>query len=106
MTESTFTSAQLVHFEERYSNGYDIFVDKDYVKWLSLYHPKALPDDLGDDIAPPALSDNWDPDGDTPIDPSNGSSNPDDESQMDSSDNGSNHDKESFTDDQIATFQE
>jgi len=61
--ETTFSSNQLVCFQERYNNGYDIFVDKDYCKWLSLYHPEALLDDLGDD--------------DAPVDPSNGSSSPD-----------------------------
>ena len=67
--ETTFSSNQLVRFQERYNNGYDIFVDKDYCKWLSLYHPEALPDDLGDD--------------DAPVDPSNGSSIPDGDAPVD-----------------------
>jgi len=94
LTESTFNSAQLVCFEERYSDGYDIFVNEDYVKWLSLYHPKASPDDLGDNIAPPAPSNTSGPDGNVPVDSSNGSSKSDGESQMDSSHSDSDPDKE------------
>ena len=96
----------MLNFEERYGNGYDIFADKDYVKWRRLYHPEALPDDLGDDIAPPATSNTAGPDGGVPVDPRNGSSNPHGESQVDSNDNGSDPEKDSFTDDQTATFQE
>ena len=101
-----FTSAQLLHFEERYSNSYDLFVDKDYVKWLSLYHPEALPDDLGDDVVPPPEDNTSSPYGSVTVDPSSTSSDPDGESQMDQSDNGSDLDKDSFTDEQITTFQE
>ena len=93
LTESMFTSAQLLRFEERYSNGYDIFIDKDYVKWLSLYHPEALPDDLGDDVVPPPEDNTSSPNGSVTIDPSNTSSNPDGESQMEQSDSGSDLDK-------------
>ena len=106
LTESMFTSAQLLCFEERYSNGYDIFVDKDYVKWLSLYHPEALPDNLGDDVVPPPEDNTSSPNVSVTVDPSNTSSNPDGESQMDQSDSSSDLDKESFTDKQITTFQE
>ena len=90
--ESAFSSAQLVCFQQRYDNGYDIFVDKDYCRWLSLNHPEALPDDFGDDDAPVGPSnDSSSPDGDAPVDPSNSSSGPD---------------EESFSDRQIATFEE
>jgi len=85
LTESTFTSAQLDCFEQRYSKEYEIFVDKDYVKWLSLYHSKALADDLGDNIAPPAPSNTLGPGGNAPVHSSNGCSSLDGESQMDSS---------------------
>ena len=106
LTESMFTSAELVRFEERYSNGYDIFVDNDYVKWLSLHHPEALPDDLGDDVVPPPEDNTSSPNGSVTVDPSNTSPNPDGESRMDQSDSGSDLDKESFTEEQITTFQE
>ena len=36
-----------------------IFVDKDYVRWLSLYYPDALPDDLRYDSTPPTPSGNF-----------------------------------------------
>ena len=38
----TFTSQQLELFETRFSEGYDIYVDKDYVAWLKLNHPNYL----------------------------------------------------------------
>ena len=31
VSESAFTNAELALFEEQYSNGYDLFVDEDYV---------------------------------------------------------------------------
>ena len=81
VTKSMFTSAQLLRFEERYGNGYDIFVDKDYVKWLSLYHPKALPDDLGDDVVQPLEINTSSPNDSVTTDSSN-TSNPDGKSHQ------------------------
>lgn len=101
LTESMFTNDQLVLFEERYSNGYDIFVDKDYIKYLSLYHPEALPDDLGDDNFPTPDHHNDSP----AVDLGNFSASQDGESPEDQGDDGS-HIETEFTDAQIATFQE
>lgn len=33
-------------FEERYENGYNLYIDQDYVKWMQFYHPEDLPEDL------------------------------------------------------------
>ena len=41
----TFTSEQLDRFKIRYEEGYDVYEDLDYVKWLELYHPEAVPAD-------------------------------------------------------------
>ena len=38
-----YTIEQILHFEERYQNGFDVFIDDDYVRWLSIEHPEALP---------------------------------------------------------------
>ncbi len=40
-----FTSDQISVFEKRYEEGYDIFVDQDYVAWLRLNHPQVVPSD-------------------------------------------------------------
>ena len=33
-------------FERRFENGYDLYVDPDYVAWLRLYHPSSIPEEL------------------------------------------------------------
>ena len=33
---------QITLFEHHYENGYDIFLDQDYVAWLNQYHPSFL----------------------------------------------------------------
>ena len=38
-----YTIEQILHFKERYQNGFDVFIDDDYVRWLSIEHPEALP---------------------------------------------------------------
>ena len=43
-----FSSSQLTCFQKRYDNGFDVFTDIDYVRWLKLYHPDSLPDDVED----------------------------------------------------------
>ena len=101
-----FTTVQLALFEKRYDNGYDIYyVDKDYVRWLSLYHPDALPDDLSYDSTPPTPSDNFGSDivlhqQTAPLIQTVS------HHQVKSSDEGSKLDTDFFSDDQIATFQE
>ena len=32
-------------FLRRFQEGYDLFIDADYVRWLELHHPEALPPD-------------------------------------------------------------
>ena len=41
----TFTSEQLDRFKIRYEEGYDVYEDSDYVKWLELNHSEAVPAD-------------------------------------------------------------
>ena len=41
----TFTSEQLDRFKIRYEEGYDVYEDSDYVRWLELNHPEAVPTD-------------------------------------------------------------
>ena len=41
-------------FERRYANGYNLYIDQDYVTWLQENHPESLPDDLqvsGSDVS-------------------------------------------------------
>ena len=33
-------------FENRFENGYDLYVDPDYNAWLRIYHPSSLPEEL------------------------------------------------------------
>ena len=33
-------------FQKRVDNGYDVFVENDFVAWLRLYHPHYLPSDI------------------------------------------------------------
>ena len=42
---STFTSQQLELFETRFAEGYNIYIDQDYVAWLDLNHLESLPSD-------------------------------------------------------------
>ena len=41
-----FTAEQIEKFETRYSNGYDLLIDNDYVSWLKINHPESLPGNL------------------------------------------------------------
>ena len=41
----TFTSEQLDRFKIRYEEGYDVYENSDYIKWLELNHPQAVPAD-------------------------------------------------------------
>ena len=41
----TFTPEQLDRFQIRYEEGCDVYLDSDYVRWLQLNHPEALPAD-------------------------------------------------------------
>ena len=42
----SFTEEQINLFESRLANGYDLFMDSDYVTWLQQNHPHSLPDQL------------------------------------------------------------
>ena len=46
MDDNTFTMEQVELFEKRLANGYDLYVDDDYVRWLKQNHPQSLPDEL------------------------------------------------------------
>ena len=54
---TSFMDDQLELFEKRLEEGYDLFVDADYVHWLEMHHPEALPPDrytltsVDDDVA-------------------------------------------------------
>ena len=42
----SFTADQVEKFEKRIANGYDVFIDDDFVSWLKFYHPHYLLSDL------------------------------------------------------------
>ena len=42
-TPLEFSEEQVAIFTRRYDEGYDVFVDKHYVAWLEIYHPRAIP---------------------------------------------------------------
>jgi hypothetical protein len=44
--EPNLTEEQIALFELRFENGYDLYVGQDYVTWLQLHHPNALPEEL------------------------------------------------------------
>ena len=37
-------------FQTRYENGYDLFIDPNYVSWLQLHHPESLPEHVSTDL--------------------------------------------------------
>ena len=41
-----FNTDQIEKFQKRVDNGYNLFVEKDFVAWLWLYHPHYLPSDI------------------------------------------------------------
>ena len=43
--DTSFTAEQELLFKRRFEEGYDIFVDTDYVRWLKLHHPEYCPTD-------------------------------------------------------------
>ena len=45
----TSTTDQIEKFQKSVDNGYDLFVEKDFVAWLRLYHPHYLPSDIWHD---------------------------------------------------------
>ena len=55
MTINLFTDEQVEHYQHRYEEGYNIYVDLDYVRWLELHHTESLPADRN--LLTPALPD-------------------------------------------------
>jgi len=49
--QSDFSDQRIKLFETRYSEGYDIFEDEEYILWLKNYHPEAIPSDLDSKVA-------------------------------------------------------
>ena len=43
--QMTFTQHQVELFERRFKEGFNLFIDTDYVHWLELHHPERLPAD-------------------------------------------------------------
>ena len=43
-----FTAEQQQLFKRRFEEGYNIFIDPDYVRWLRLHHPESCPADGSD----------------------------------------------------------
>lgn len=51
VVRSEFSDKQIKLFETRYSEGYDIFEDEEYILWLKSYHPEAIPSNLDSKVA-------------------------------------------------------
>ena len=45
---ASFTVEQEQLFKHRFEEGYNIFIDADYVRWLKLHHPESCPNDGSD----------------------------------------------------------
>ena len=43
-----FSEEQIHLFQTRFENGYNLFIDKDYVAWVNIHHPEFLPSTSGD----------------------------------------------------------
>ena len=50
---SSFSPEQVTLFNLHYENGYDLFVDSDYVSWLLETHPEDVPADLTAGVSDP-----------------------------------------------------
>ena len=40
-----FSIEQEESFQKRFDEGYNLYIDPNYVEWLAVNHPEALPDD-------------------------------------------------------------
>ena len=40
VTPKPFTAEQEVLFKRRFEEGYDVYIDKDYIRWINLNHPE------------------------------------------------------------------
>ena len=57
--EQQFTYDQISLFQRRYEEGFDVFEDQDYVTWLRLNHPEAVPSDHSSLRAPISVLDEF-----------------------------------------------
>ena len=51
-----FTDEQSALFQKRFSEGYDLDIDPDYLQWLKTHHPEAAPCDSGGGISGGAMT--------------------------------------------------
>ena len=52
----SFSADQVARFEKRFENGFDVYVDADYVAWMRLNHPDSLPHHLAASSSPPGFA--------------------------------------------------
>ena len=45
-SNASFTTEQEQLYKCRYEEGYNIFIDVDYVRWLKLHHPESCPNGI------------------------------------------------------------
>ena len=57
--EQQFTYDQISLFQRRYEEGIDVFEDQDYVTWLHLNHPEAVPSDHSSLRSPTSVLDEF-----------------------------------------------
>ena len=43
---TTFTTEEILRFQQRYEEGYDLETDVQYNKWVEMYHPQGTPQPL------------------------------------------------------------
>ena len=55
-----FTSDQMLLFQKRVEEGYDLFTDPEYVRWLGIHHPELLPSNRNSLASPSAPKDRGD----------------------------------------------
>ena len=61
-----FTELEEELFQTRFENGYDLFIDPNYISWLQLNHPESLPAHVSADLN---RDDNMDLDNNVHMDP-------------------------------------
>ena len=55
MHEASFSPEQIELFRYCNKNGYNLFIDTDYVSWLLVYHPEDIPADTMAGVSDPSL---------------------------------------------------
>ena len=53
--KQSLNEEQLALFKQRFKNGYNLYMDSDYVTWLHIHHPESLPEDLHEYIPIPEI---------------------------------------------------